>query len=204
MMYKPTARIVYGFHGCDIAVKDEILRNNGTFKISDNAYDWLGTGVYFWECDPVRAMEFAEDAVRNKMQTQGNIHKPSVIGAIIDLGNCLDLSNRECIGLLRKANDIYLDMVGGEEKALRNKGPLPDMKGRFRDCIVINVLHSLIEDSENRQNYDTVRATFFEGNPIYPTSAFHEYTHTQICVRNPNCIKAVFDPRKSDEKYIIP
>ena len=57
---------------------------------------------------------------------------------------------------------------------------------------------------DKNSSFDTVRATFMEGEPIYPTSAFYTFTHTQICVRNLNCIKAVFDPRKPDRNYPIP
>ena len=203
-MYKPTSRIVYGFHGCDISTKNRILHENGFFRKSNNRYDWLGSGVYFWECDPQRAMEFAESVIANNKQSKGSINTPAVIGAIIDLGNCLDLANRKNVELLAQANKLYLNLVGGEEKAAKNRGALPNMKGRFRDCVVINLLNTIIDLDDKNSSFDTVRATFMEGEPIYPTSAFYTFTHTQICVRNLNCIKAVFDPRKPDRNYPIP
>lgn len=33
---------------------------------------------------------------------------------------------------------------------------------------------------------------FTEGKPLYPGAGFHEKSHIQICVRNPNCIKGYF------------
>lgn len=204
MMYRPTARIVYGFHGCDESTKNRLLKSNGDFIRSENKYDWLGSGVYFWESDPVRALEFAKSAVENKRQSKGNISSPAVIGAVLDLGNCFDLANRKNIELLIQANELYLKLVGGEDNAVKNRGKLPDMKGRLRDCVVINLLNAILDLSDEHQSFDTVRAMFTEGDPLYPTSAFYSYTHTQICVRNPNCIKAVFDPRKPSLKYPIP
>lgn len=204
MYKKAIGRVVYGFHGCDLTTKEAIIKDGKPFVMSKNEYDWLGSGIYFWENDPQRAMEFAESVVKDHKQSKGTIQKPAVIGAIIDLGNCLDLSIRENIELLKAANRTYLTIVGGEEKALKNKGELPDMKGRYRDCVVINLLNKLTDLNERVTNFDTVRAMFFEGNKIYDTSAFSEYSHIQICVRNPNCIKAIFEPRSVDEKYRIP
>ena len=204
MYRKAIGRVVYGFHGCDLSTKEAILKNGEYFKESQNEYDWLGSGVYFWENDPQRALEFAESVIKDHKQSKGTIRKPAVIGAIIDLGNCLDLSIRENIQLLEEANKFYLHLVGGEKNALKNKGELPDMKGRNRDCAVINLLNSIIDENEKVTSFDTVRAMFFEGDRIYPTSAFSKFSHVQICVRNPNCIKAVFDPREKNDHYDMP
>ncbi|WP_455527905.1 hypothetical protein [Huintestinicola sp.] len=201
-MYSKLPSIVFGFHGCDKKVKDKILSGESFLKFSTNAYDWLGTGIYFWEGDCQRALEFARDAVRNTKQTKGIIQEPAVIGAVIDLGYCCDLMNRKNIELLKKASRYYLYALN-DKVPLINKGELPDMKGRYRDCAVINALHLLITESKMKA-FDTVRSVFFEGNELYDTSAFREYTHIQICVRNPNCIKAVFDPRELNAEFPIP
>jgi hypothetical protein len=62
---------------------------------------------------------------------------------------------------------------------------------RNLDCAVINTIHAI-----NRQNgppaIDTVKGAFIEGEPIYPAASFHEKTHIQIGVRNPDCIKGIF------------
>lgn len=49
-------------------------------------YDWLGTGVYFWEHGAKRALRFAHD-----QKKRGKVKNPTVIGALIQLGNCFDL-----------------------------------------------------------------------------------------------------------------
>ena len=80
--YSPTH--VQGFHGCDEEVKQKILSGKQVFKASDNKYDWLGKGIYFWESDPYRAQAWAKKSFGSK---------GAVIGAKIRLGICFDLSN---------------------------------------------------------------------------------------------------------------
>jgi hypothetical protein len=49
------------------------------FKPSNNEYDWLGPGAYFWEANPIRGLEFAGEPQRK------SIREPFVVGAVIDL-----------------------------------------------------------------------------------------------------------------------
>lgn len=200
-MYNKLPYMVYGFHGCDQSVKDSILKDHGFFTPSTNSYDWLGSGIYFWENDCERAMEFAVDAKEHPLQLKGTIETPAVIGAVIDLGYCLNLLNRHYIKLLEVADEYYISAAKAKGVPIAdNRGPLPDRKGRFRDCAVINNLHLLLED-RGAKAFDTVRSVFFEGDPIYEKAGFYQRTHIQICVRNPNCIKAVFDPRELNTKF---
>ena len=48
-MYTNT-HLVFGFHGCDELLANQII-NNSIKEIgkSNNKYDWLGSGIYFWE-----------------------------------------------------------------------------------------------------------------------------------------------------------
>ena len=47
-------RTVMGYHGCDKALAESVLLGRSELEISHNNYDWLGSGVYFWEYGPVR------------------------------------------------------------------------------------------------------------------------------------------------------
>ena len=51
MMYSKRPSFVIGFHGCDLGVRDMIVMEQLTMKRSENDYDWLGHGFYFWEGD---------------------------------------------------------------------------------------------------------------------------------------------------------
>ena len=48
-MYSTLPTFVLGFHGCDIETRDKIISGKTTLKPSENSYDWLGNGIYFWE-----------------------------------------------------------------------------------------------------------------------------------------------------------
>ena len=81
-------RTVFAFHGCDSRVVEAVLAGKAKLHASENNYDWLGHGIYFWEHGPARALEWA---VQQSKRKGSKIKKPSVIGAIISLGHCFDL-----------------------------------------------------------------------------------------------------------------
>jgi hypothetical protein len=179
------ASFILGYHGCDKTVGDAIVSGAKAFQGSDNDYDWLGSGIYFWESSPKRGLEFAE--VKMKRKDGPAIQTPFVIGAVIDLGLCLDLMTAEGTAVVKLA---YEDLIS---KASRAGFSLPVNQGGLNklDCAVINWLH------ENRkangdEPIDAVRGLFPEGKELYPGSAFMTQTHVQIAVTNTACIKGVF------------
>lgn len=194
-MSRLTTSFVLGYHGCDTEIAHRIVNGGERLLWSERDYDWLGSGSYFWESDPERAMEWAETRI-----ARSGRGSPAVVGAAIDLGNCLDLSSRTNIRLLQQTHAI---LAVQSKEAGR---PLPANKGvgsgdgdrrlRFLDCAVINQLHLAIEsvppDTRTIEPFDTVRGMFTEGPPAYGGCGFTERAHTQIAVRNPDCIKGVF------------
>ena len=60
MSYCKLPSFILGFHGCDESVKDSLLLGKAKLKPSNNEYDWLGSGIYFWENDPDRALSYAK------------------------------------------------------------------------------------------------------------------------------------------------
>ena len=52
-----SAALVLGYHGCDREVGERILGGGGHLQSSENDYDWLGSGIYFWGDNPSRALE---------------------------------------------------------------------------------------------------------------------------------------------------
>lgn len=181
-----------GYHGCRSDVGAAILKRGETFKKRDKSYDWLGPGVYFWENDAVRALDWSSAGLQRKGR---GAEKPFVLGAIIDPGNCLDLTLRESMPLLEAA---YQDLVASGEPLPENKDRAGIAQGdkllRFLDCAVIRRLHTLLEVS-GLPPFDTVRGMFTEGAEVYPGASFLRLTHTQIAVLNPDCIIEVFVPR---------
>jgi hypothetical protein len=170
-------------------------------KSSSNSYDWLGHGIYFWENSPSRALEFAEHLQKYPRQSKGKIVKPAVIGAVIQLGYCLDLLDYQNLQLLKEGYESlveYTDIA----KFPQNKsiGNIGDLLLRYLDCSVIEMVHTL-KKKIGQQPFDSVRSVFYEGNELYPNAGFREKDHVQVCVRNPNCIKGFFLPRELDEHF---
>jgi hypothetical protein len=52
-------RQVIGYHACERAVADRLLGGDA-FRPSQNEWDWLGAGVYFWEFGHQRAYDWAQ------------------------------------------------------------------------------------------------------------------------------------------------
>lgn len=180
-MHRLTSSFVLGYHGCDETVAEALL-DGEPFRKSSNDYDWLGPGIYFWEANPQRGLDFATEALKRKRSTR----KPAVVGAIIDLGLCLDLASQGSIEMLEAAYDSLKATMGTMGETLPVNTPLL----RKLDCAVVKRLHSILEPQG--QTLDTVRGIFLEGAPIYPDAGFHRKTHVQIAVCNPTCIKGVF------------
>lgn len=208
-MYSTLPHFVLGFHGCDQSVADKIIPSDRLhLQKSENDYDWLGSGIYFWENDPVRALEYAkllrDHPERSKSKVP--IKKPTVIGAILDLGYCLNLLEAKSIDTVKQAYKslVELHKISGVELP-QNKGVKGSKELLFRnlDCAVIEAVHMFNKEAGEKA-YDTVRGMFLEGQPLYVNAGFHEKNHIQICVRNVNCIKGYFHPRKADEALPIP
>jgi hypothetical protein len=193
-----TTSFVLGYHGCDKSVGLAALHGDLTLTKSEQSYDWLGPGIYFWESDPMRAMEWA--AARVKL---GKYDEPFVVGAIIDLRNCLNLLERENLELLSMAHASFVDIQTAASVDLPknediSSGTAGDKLLRYLDCAVIKNLHSMIADDEadGVEPFDTVRGMFVEGGQPYDGSGFNLLTHTQIAVINDDCIRGIFLPRE--------
>lgn len=184
-MHRLSTAFVLAYHGCDRQIGERLLAGE-PFKQSENEYDWLGPGIYFWEANPARGLAFAEEVTLRKGAT---IEEPFVVGAIIELGWCLDLTTSLGITTVADAHQSLVDAAD-----LYNF-PLPansrDLLRRNLDCAVIRRVHKIRKDS-GLPPIDTVKGIFIEGDPIYPGAGFYEKTHTQIAVCNPACIKGVF------------
>jgi len=185
---------VLGFHGCDKAVGERVLANQEHLKASENNYDWLGTGIYFWENSARRALDWAKFAKGNPKITRTQITDPFVVGAIIDVGDCLDLLEAESIRTLERGyRQFKRNCEILEIPVPRNKKIGKEVRIRALDCAVTNYVH-LMREAEGEPAFDTVRAAFIEGSPLYENAGFYRQTHIRICVRKPEQIIGYFRP----------
>lgn len=185
-----------GFHGCDASTLTAVLAGETNLRPSTNRYDWLGHGIYFWEGSPKSALSYAKGIQSQPHRGRGLITKPAVLGAILDLGRCLDLTDPMSLGIVK---DAYLRLTKIAEKynfsLPKNFSPVgSDVDNVLRelDCAVFSSLHVYYEEI-GVKGFDAIRAPFLEGKPIYPGLGFREKTHIQICIRNPHCIQGYFN-----------
>ncbi len=199
-MYSTKSNLFLGFHGCEKSDQQRLLTDVRFFKQSQKAYDWLGHGMYFWDNNEKRALQWAE-----KKKLAGTLKEPAVIGAVIDLGRCFDLLDSANIDTLKEYYKLFESEFNEAGISLPKNIDHPKEKGdkvlRFLDCAVIEFTHRIIQN-ENKLPFDSVRAAFIEGKPIYPGAGFNDKTHIQICIINPNCIKGIFLPRRHNSSFV--
>jgi hypothetical protein len=171
-------RVVLGYHGCEPAFAEALVRGEvgvAEWKTSENTYDWLGHGIYFWEFAPERAREWGG--------------KGGVVGAVIQLGRCLDLTDVRYTTLLGTSFENVRKLHESEGRSM------PENKGKRRDldCLVINTALSLRQEG-GEPVFQTVRGVFLEGDPAFPGSGILQESHIQFMVRDRACILGVFRP----------
>lgn len=185
--------LVLAYHGCSFETAQKLL-GGSQFQPSTRDYDWLGAGIYFWENDVIRAYQWATEDRRNFVH-------PSVVGAVIELGHCLDLTTQSGMTAVKLAYDKFI--ATSERDGLpipENVDPAEDPGSgkiiRRLDCAVMNYLYEIAETAQESdpqsQPFATVRAMFPEGSDLYPGAGFRDKTHIQVCVREPEQILGVF------------
>lgn len=202
-LYSRRSNLVVGFHGCDKSVVDAVIAGKTELLASANDYDWLGSGIYFWENNEDRAWQWAKQLSTRK---SSSVKEPAVIGAIMDLGYCLDLTDSFYLQELKTSYSVLKELYADANMPLpRNEtiGKSTDLLIRKLDCAVVQTARR-INAKANQHPYDSVKGVFWEGQELYPNAGFREKNHIQICVCNPNCIKGYFLPRGINPDYPNP
>ena len=124
-MYSNLPNLILAFHGCDESTRKKVLYEHENLQPSSNSYDWLGNGVYFWENSLDRAQEWAKSYCNryNSKHPDDEPKKPAVIGAVVSLGHCLDLTDYGSSEILKSGYDLLsyeLSMMGKEMPINRN------------------------------------------------------------------------------------
>jgi len=173
------------------------------------AFQELGNGMYFWENNYDRALQWAKDK-----KARGDIKIPAVIGAVLYLGHCFDLLDSQFVKMIQEHyNQLEAEYQFSNIDLPQNRDlshdKYKDKIFRQLDCTVIEFMHraileKIIDEKKAKgfsefKLFDSARGVFTEGGPAYPGAGILEKSHIQICVRNANCIKGFFLPRKEKE-----
>lgn len=185
-MFLDYHRTIVGYHGTSATQAESIVRAQ-RFRASRNNHDWLGHGVYFWEYAPKQALWWA----KRKHGTDA-----AVVGAMIRLGNCLDLLDPEVALQLKRFHDEL-------ETARQLAGsPLPSNHNtkKYRDCAVLESFYAAVGDTE--PEIQTSRGVYVPtpgsagidggGGRLWERSWLTLDAHIQVCVRDTTCIIGVW------------
>ena len=183
--YRDYNRTIIAYHGTTAAVADRLV-DGEPFAASENDDDWFGHGIYFWEYAPQQAWWWATRVKRNK--------HPAVVGAIIRLGNCLDLLDPVNVGVLQRFHRKQLaQWAAAGERAPRNGNQHKNLDFALfnlfynRSPVPIETTHAVYVPTESAKR-------------AWKRSWIYEEAHTQVCVRHAENILAVWRVRQ-DGRY---
>lgn len=140
--------------------------------------------------DPARAYEWAQAHMGDDAY---------VLGAYLDLGECMDLTDSWATGLLGGAYEALRVTKEQQGKPLPtnrpDKGAAPGERlVRSLDCAVIDMANRLADHAAGGTRFQTVRGVFEEGDAAFPGGCVRNRTHIQIAVRDMNCVLGYFRP----------
>lgn len=190
------AHCLIAYHGCDITVRDDLVK--GKIKLLDhsqNAYDWLGPGAYFFEGDVQRAIMFAEASHANpdKRYTKRPIATPAAVGAVLCVSSWLDMTTQA--GILEFANALEGMRASNDPMPVNQRADDDDSDiiHRALDNAVFTFLHKLREKFDLAP-FDAIRGAFPQGAEVAEKSGFRRHTHVQLALRNDACVVGWFLP----------
>jgi hypothetical protein len=171
---------VYGYHGTSRSHAERIIAEG--FQIRWNGYDWLGTGVYFWQDAPNHALHWAR-----------RTEDPAVIKSRLRLDStCLDLLDMADID----NPDFWMDSYNGfirmcqrTGKTIPEQAPSNIIGKRHLDCAFFDYIRTAFEQDSDSESIGLIRSAFVEGKMIFPGSAICDKTHVQISVVNLDLIE---------------
>src|SRR6266508_6179823 len=105
----PPEQEIVGYHGTTFSKALSIINREISvdyWRKSDNEYDWLGPGAYFFQDAPIRALLFAERRADQLEKMQGVSDKPAVVRARFRLGTCLDLLDASAATYIRFVHEL--------------------------------------------------------------------------------------------------
>lgn len=193
-MIHGSGQLVVGYHGCDRRTAEALISGQLLeLEPSDNPYDWLGPGVYFFQDDWRRALFFAQTSAENPQRrfTKRLITSPYVVGAVMKLSIVLDVSTQDGIDAFRTSYDSLKTAGVTLKRNTQSQADDTDVILRGLDRQVFKNLHQMYKD-QGLPPLDAVRGAFPQGEAVAPTSAIFANSHVQIALRDQTCVLGYF------------
>jgi hypothetical protein len=169
------APVIRGYHGTSATQAAVIVRDG--FLASDNDYDCLGNGVYFFENGLIPAQAWA---------TRVHPSEPAVVEADIRLEDCMDLKDSlGWVPLLTRVHGELLRVSRQQGRAL----PQQTSDAHRLDRAVMEFTVAMLE--REGMQIRAIRGVFAEGPPAFPGSFLSEGSHVQVAVRDTALISNV-------------
>ena len=185
--------IQFGYHVTTKISASALAADPTKFWPSQNEYDWLGKGVYFWAVNPSMCAIWAQHVSASHDSSKFNKEDYSVLKVKLSYSNILDLTDARKIRLLQSATRSLLRNnreFGGSRIIPKNsyinyEGIADANKSDRRnfDCFAINDF--IEEQRRGGVNYDCVFGAFEVGPRNPPELSFRRFTNLQICMRVP-------------------
>ena len=127
-----------------------------------------------------------------------------MIGALIQLGNCFDLTDPGCEKLLRITYEKVAATYDNRSATLPTNEAASGFSRKLDRLILDQAMDiadaAAIEGNKSELAFQTVRSAFEEGEAAFPGSKLRTQTHIQIAVRELNCMLGVFRPNFQDDR----
>ena len=106
---------VLGYHGCERKIGEGILAGDAHVTLSENVYDWLGHGAYFWENSRKRALDWAEFLTKHPPEPGAPLpqNEPATRADTDLVKRHLDCAVVNFVHLLRERENKAFDTVRG-------------------------------------------------------------------------------------------
>ena len=122
-----------GYHGTRLEYAQKIL--NEDFRPSENSWEWLGHGVYFWQDAPERALAWATEW-HGRAGYKGPI---AVVAARIQLFDFVDLLDQAGMKLVKNFASEFVDKLLDDDRGLVNNYPIHRL-----DCELFNSMATVL------------------------------------------------------------
>lgn len=180
-------RTVIGYHGTRRSVAEKVVLLQEPLRVHDQAHDWMGNGVYFWEYGPKQAWWFAEVRRRQRKWDE----PVAVVASMIRLGFCFDLLDPDNARVLKSFHDDFVRT----QTSLGLPVPANERRYKYLDKAVFEYAYAAVE-AENEKLGDTARVDTCRGIYVRPGSTGRLWrgswvqhgAFVQLLVRNPRCI----------------